>query len=112
MSRKKALTVSSAIALIGGLLCALSFGPLSDVTVFGMTFFNLFDYASSNVFLPVGGMICSIFTGWVIDRKFLKDQLTDRGTFRFPMLSLLVFCLRWICPAAIFLILLNSTGLL
>lgn len=112
MSRKKALTVSTGIALVGGLLCALSFGPLSDVTVFGLTFFNLFDYASSNICLSIGGMICSVFTGWVIKRKFLKDQLTDNGTFKFPLLSLLVFCLRWICPVAIFLILLNSTGLL
>lgn len=112
MSRKKALIVSTLLGLAGGLLCALSFGPLSTLTVFGMTFFNLFDYLSSNICLPLGGMICSIFVGWYVDKKFIKDQLTDRGQFRFPLLKLLVFFLRWICPAAIFLIFLNAIGLL
>jgi len=111
-SRKKSTVVSSLIGLAGGLLCALSFGPLSDFTVCGMTFFSLFDHLSSNVCLPIGGMILSIFTGWHIDRKFVKDQLTDFGKYRFPLLRPLVFFLRWICPSAIFLIFLNSIGII
>lgn len=111
-SRKKSTVVSSLIGLAGGLICALSFGPLSDFTIFGMTFFSLFDYLSSNICLPVGGMICSIFTGWFIDRKFVKTQMTDNGKYRFPMLRPLVFCLRWVCPTAIFLIFLNSIGII
>ena len=111
-SRKKATIVSSLNALGGGTLCALSFGALSDFTVFGMTFFSLFDYLSSNVCLPLGGMICSIFTGWIVKRKFLSDQFTNHGKFRFPLLGLLVFFLRWICPVAILLIFLNSIGLI
>ena len=30
-----------------------------------MTLFDLFDYTSSNILLPVGGMIISVFVGWV-----------------------------------------------
>lgn len=111
-SRKRAVIVSSLIALAGGMICALSFGPLSDVTVFGMTAFSLFDYLSSNIMLPIGSMICSIFVGWFVDRRFLRDQLTDFGKNRFPMLKVLTFFLRWICPAAIFIIFLNSTGII
>lgn len=110
--RTQATVVSTLIALGGGLLCALSFGPLSNVKIFGHTFFSLFDYLSSNVLLPIGGMICSIFVGWFVKRKFLKDQMTNFGSFRFKSLRLLVFALRWICPAAIFLIFLNSIGII
>lgn len=112
MSRKKATIVSSAIALAGGLLCALSFGPLSDTLVFGMTFFNLFDYISSNVCLPLGGMICSIFLGWMVERKFIKRELTNHGKQKFPFLGIMIFFLRYVCPAAILLIFLNSIGIL
>lgn len=111
-NRRKATVVSTIIALSGGLLCALSFGPLSEITIFGMTIFSLFDYLSSNVFLPVGGMICSIFVGWFVKRKFLKDQMTNSGSFRFAPLGLLIFALRWICPVAIFLIFMNSIGII
>ncbi|MCM1109961.1 MAG: sodium-dependent transporter [Clostridium sp.] len=112
MGRRKATLVSSAIALAGGLLCAFSFGPLADVKIAGMTFFDLFDNLSSNLLLPVGAMICSIFVGWVVDRRFLRDEMTDRGLFRAPLLPVVRFFLRWICPAAIFLIFLNCIGLL
>jgi len=112
MSRKKATIISSLIGLAGGILCALSFGPLSNTTICGQTFFSLFDYLSSNICLPLGGMICSIFMGWLVDNKIIHDQFTDRGKHKFQILGLLVFCLRWVCPAAIFLIFLNSIGLL
>lgn len=112
MSRTKATILSTAISLAGAMLCALSFGALSDFTIFGLNFFDLFDYLSSNICLPVGGFFCSIFVGWFVERKFLKDQLTDFGKYRFKMLKALVFFLRWLCPAAIFLIFLNSIGIL
>lgn len=111
-SRKRATILSTGISLCGALLCALSFGPLADITLFGLNFFDLFDYLSSNICLPVGGFFCSIFVGWYIKRKFIKDQLTDFGKYKFRMLNLLTFFLRWICPAGIFLIFLNSIGVI
>lgn len=111
MTRRNATILSSVIALVGGVLCAMSFGPLSDFTIFGMTIFSLFDYLSSNVCLPIGGFICSLFVGWWVNKKFLRDQLTDFGKFRFPLYRPLLLCLRWLCPAAIFLIFLNSLRL-
>lgn len=108
INRKWATIISSAIALVGGLLCALSFGALSDFSIFGMNIFNLFDYLSSNICLPVGGFICSLFVGWWVDKKFISRQFTNEGQHKFPFFKLFRFCVRWICPAAIFLIFLNS----
>lgn len=109
-SRRKATIVSSLIALAGGVLCALSFGPLSHMKFFGMTAFSLFDYVSSNICLPVGGFVCSIFVGWFVDVRFLRGQIKMHSTAGRFVFRLLVFCLRWICPMAILLILLNSVG--
>lgn len=112
MSRKKATLTSASLTFIGAILCALSFGVLSDFTIFGKNFFNLFDYVSSNIALPLGGMGCSIFVGWLVKKQFIRNQLTDYGAFKFRFLGVLVFFLKWICPVAIFLIFLNSIGII
>lgn len=112
MTRKGATFTSAFFSFIGALLCAMSFGWLSDFTIFGLNFFNLFDYVSSNIALPIGGMGCSIFVGWVVKKRYIENQLTDFGAFKFKFIGILVFFLRWICPIAIFLIFLNSIGIL
>lgn len=112
MGRKTATSLSCGFTLVLSLLCALSMGPWQELKIFGMNFFNLFDYLASNILMPLGGMICSIFTGWWIDRRFIKSELTDGGTRRFIWLRPLIFFLRWICPAAIFIVFLDSSGLL
>lgn len=111
LSRKKATALTIGIAILLGSVCALSFGPLSDMKIFGKTVFDLFDYVSSNICLPVGGIVTSIFVGWVIDRKVIDNQMGCRGQRGFGVRVLIVI-LRYIAPAAIMLIFLNSLGVL
>ena len=112
MSRRSATVLNTGLAAAFGVLCALSFGCLGDFKLFGLTVFNLFDYVSSNILLPIGGMITSIFVGWFVDRRFVRDQLTDFGSFRLKMLGVIVFCLRYVAPVCILLVFLNSIGLI
>ena len=85
-----------------GSLCALSFGILGDVKVFGLTLFNLFDYTSSNILLPVGGMIISLFVGWKLDRSIVVSELSA-GSGRLAPIAIkcVIFCLRWLAPICI-----------
>ena len=112
LSRNKATALNTAIALVFGTICALSFNVLSDFKIFGMTMFELFDYVSSNVLLPVGGMALSIFVGWIIDRKIVDEQLTDYGIRRITLKRPIYFCMRYIAPISIALIFLYDLGLL
>lgn len=111
MSRRKAAIIVTAACSIVGLACALSFGPFADVKLFGMSIFDLFDYVSSNIFLPVGGMFISIFTGWYLDKKLFRDGITNYGSLRAPYLRFVIFILRYFAPVAIAIILLNQLGL-
>ena len=95
-----------------GTLCALSFGPLRDMTVFGLTVFDLFDYVSSNILLPLGGMMISIFVGWFVDRGVLRAQLCGTGTIKEWILKVIVFCLRYVAPAGIALVFLSGLGVI
>lgn len=94
-----------------GLLCSLSFGVLSDFKpLFGLTFFDFFDFVSAKIFLPVGGFIISLFVGWRLDRKLVESELSNNGTLRLPriMLSGYIFLLKWIIPIAIVAIFLKE----
>lgn len=111
-SRRKATGCNIAVAMILGTLCALSFGVISDWTVCGLTLFNLFDYLSSNIILPVGGMIISVFVGWVLDRSVVhRELMADDGSVRPWMIRLVIICLRYIAPACIGLVFLFGLGL-
>ena len=111
MSRKKATWLNTGIAMVLGTLCALSFNVLGDIKLFGMTIFDLFDYISSNILLPLGGFILAIFVGWVMDKKIVKEQLTNHGTLNVRTMRPIIFCIRYIAPTAIALIFLYVTGI-
>ena len=111
MSRHKAAAIVTIACSAVGIVCALSFGPFADIKLFDMSIFDLFDYVSSNIFLPVGGMFISIFTGWYLDKKLIRDEITNYGSLRAPYLRFVIFILRYFAPVAIAIILLNQLGL-
>ena len=49
------------LIFVVGVPSALSFGILSDLKIFGKTVFDLADYAVSNVLMPLGVLLVSIF---------------------------------------------------
>lgn len=111
MNRRKAATIVTIACSLVGVLCALSFGPFEGFKIFGMTLFDLFDYAASNIMLPVGGMLIAIFTGWYLDKKLVRDEITNNGSLRARYLSVVIFILKYIAPVAIACILLGQLGL-
>ena len=99
--------VHSANQITGNAAKTLKF---AFVKIFGMSIFDLFDYVSSNIFLPVGGMFISLFTGWYLDKKFVRQEITNGGEIKAPYFRLFIFILRYVAPVAIALILLNQLG--
>ena len=101
LSRKKAATAVSVSCMALGVLCSLSFGILSDLTLFNLNIFELFDYTASKIILPIGGIIICLFTGWYLDRKLVESELTNEGTIRFRLFRLYYFIVRYVAPLAI-----------
>ncbi|MFR4039785.1 MAG: sodium-dependent transporter [Butyricimonas faecalis] len=111
VSRRKATIISTTVVTIFGILCTLSFGPLKEVHIGNLSIFGIFDYISSNILLPVGGILISIYVGWRFDRRLLEAELTNNGELKLWLLKPLIFILKYVAPLFILVILLHSLGL-
>jgi NSS family neurotransmitter:Na+ symporter len=100
--------VGSAIWLLG-VGTILSFNLWSGYTLFGgMTFFDLIDFAASNVLLPAGGLMIAVFAAWRISEAARREELAlgEAGYLLWRFLT------RYVTPLAVAAVLLNVTGLL
>lgn len=109
-SRTKAASVVTISCIIVGSFCALSEGVLSGATVFGKNLFDLFDFVSGQIFLPIIGLLTAVFVGWVLDRQIIRDELTNFGTYAPHGNKAVVFLIRYLAPVAILLIFLAGIG--
>lgn len=112
ISRKKAAVIVSIGVTILGILCSLSMGVLSSYTLFGLNFFNLLDFVTAKIMLPLGGMMICIFTAKRVDKLLLKEEVTNHGTIRFYFFNTYAFFVKYIAPIGIGLIFFNELGLL
>ncbi len=105
---KSALISVLALGAVGS-LAALSNSTLADVKVFGLTFFDLFDYTSSNITLPLGGALICIFAGWVWGKEKFVAALTNNGTLNNERwVNILFFLVRYISPVLVVIVMLNG----
>ena len=103
LSRVRAVNLSMAVVVVLAALCSLSFGPLAGIRLFDMGFFEFFDYLSSNICLPVGGMLISVFAGWIIDRNIVGYELagSNPSPAKKMFTRAIIFSLRYIAPIGI-----------
>ncbi len=112
MGRKSSTVLATILISILGIFCSLSMGMLSSYTVFGLNFFDLMDWISANLLLPVGGLFIALFVGWVYGRKKVQQEISNGGNLSGALLSVFMFLVKFIAPIAIAIVLLNKIGLI
>jgi NSS family neurotransmitter:Na+ symporter len=111
LSRKVSTALATVTLVLVGSLAALSNSLLANVKIFGLTFFDLFDFTTSNIFLPLGGLFICIFVGWVWGKKNFFAALTNNGELHNEkFVSVLFFLIRFVSPVLVLLVLLNGLG--
>ena len=110
MSRKKSSVIIFAITWLLGILCSLSFGPLSGLKLFGNTLFNFFDKFSANYLMPFGALLIVLFVGWRMKKDDVRDEFTNGGTLHgnSRIFGFAYFLIRYIAPLAIVVIFLSN----
>ncbi|MEA3503588.1 MAG: sodium-dependent transporter [Bacteroidota bacterium] len=109
-TRKKATIIGAVSITATGILCTMSQGPWSELQLFGKNIFDILDYTSANILLPLGGFFIVIFLGWVIGPASAKAEITNNGTTRSIFFGLYIFIIRYIAPIAIAAVFLNGLG--
>ena len=110
-NEKMALIVGLLIFVVG-VPSALSFGILSDLKIFGKTVFDLADYAVSNVLMPLGVLLVSIFVPLKMKKDVLMKELGVSKNKGYKLFVLWLFLLRFIAPIAIIIVFLNVLGII
>jgi neurotransmitter:Na+ symporter, NSS family len=112
--RKKAVLLTGLACFIFGIPSALSgtdwlFGNWA--TIFGKNFFDTVSGLVSVWFLPIGALMISLFSGWVLNSQISKDELLSGTTLRW-IWQPWYFFIRFVAPLAILIIMLQESGVI
>jgi NSS family neurotransmitter:Na+ symporter len=110
ISRKRATFLVVASASVIGMFCSLSLGGYDVLQLFGMSLFDIFDFVTGQIFLPIVGFLTCIFIGWFVPHKVVRDEFTNWGTLRGTFFHLYLFLVKYVCPLCILFIFLHQFG--
>jgi len=112
-SRSRATILTMVLLAVVGSTAALSSSTLANFKILGKTMFDLFDYVSSNIMLPLGGIFICLFVGWQWGYEDLKAALSNNGTvYNHRFVNVFRGVVKFVSPVAIALVLLSQLGLL
>ena len=100
LKRKQATFLGSFLMIVLGIFCVIY-----------PRVFNGFEWTSSNLLLPLGGILISLFVGWFLGSKKVKDELEAHGG-KAIYLQVFLFIVKIVAPIAIAVVFLNNLGLI
>jgi NSS family neurotransmitter:Na+ symporter len=112
MQRKTGCIVFGFLAWLIGIATVLSFNLWKDVTPLGMfdvfagkTVFDLIDYFTANVMMPLGAILIALFVGWRMKPGVLVSELNFGNPWLF---NTWMWMIRVVAPLAILGILISG----
>ncbi|GAA0793274.1 sodium-dependent transporter [Marinobacterium sediminicola] len=107
MNRTISTLIAGFACWVLGIASILSLNLWSDVTPLGMfalfegkTIFDLLDYLTANILLPLGGLLVAVLVGWFMSKQALQNELSlSEGSFR-----LWYSTLKFITPIAVLVV--------
>ncbi len=111
MSRHRACYWAGLVTWLVGIGTVLSFNAWSgdEYQLFGKTFFDLLDYLTANIMLPLGGLFIALFAGWVMSRPASREGLElDDG----PLYRGWLVLIRYVTPLGVGLVFLRAMDMI
>ncbi len=88
-----------------GIGTVLSFNLTADIKLFDKTFFDILDYLTANIMLPLGGFSIAIFAGWVMSKENSASELQIKSPILF---NGWLFLVKFVSPIAVAVVFLNA----
>lgn len=111
LSRSRAAMFVTGFCIVTGVLSSLSLGVWED-KMFGLGFFDLLDFVTAKIMLPLSGFLVCLFVGWYLKRSVSFEELTNGGRLKAPYFPVYMFILKFLAPIAILLIFVHELGFL
>ena len=99
MKRGSATLLVFAVTGIIGAFCALNLGV-----------FDWLDKVCCNVLLPIGGILCVIFVGWIMKKDDVRDEFTSGGIRKGNqrLFAFAYFLVKYVAPVAVAVIFISN----
>lgn len=110
LKRRNAVITVVLVVILIGVFCSLSQGVLSDVKIFGLNIFDLLDYTSANILIPLGAMLIVLFAGWRMSKADFIDEITSGGERKVKAwyLTVILISIKYLAPVIIGVILVRG----
>lgn len=108
MKRISAVILLTIVLGITGAISSLSNGILSDMLIFGMTFFDFMSFLSDKIIMPMGGLLMCLLVGYVWGIPAAANEITNGGKLPFKGKKLFSFVIRYVSPALIIIVFVSS----
>ncbi|MEK3983555.1 sodium-dependent transporter [Paenibacillus sp. FSL K6-3166] len=105
-SRKRSVWILSLVCFLLSIPSAMSLGMVPELSFGGKALFDWVDFVTSNIMLPLGGLLVTIFAGY-----FWKGAAEAAG-LKAGWFRVWLFMLRYVAPILVFLVLLHTSGIL
>lgn len=113
LGRGLSTLISLGTVFIVGALTVHKNSIFAHVSLFNKNFFDFFDFLSSNILLPVGGLLIAIFVGYIVKKEELIEELSNKNTLNNKsFINTFRFILRYITPILLFIIFIQSIGII
>ena len=114
-SRKKTVLILSVIYLAASAVIALGYSVFYVEVVLpnGSTgqLLDIMDYISNSVMMPFIALLSTILIGWVMTPDYVIDEMERNGE-KFRRKKLYRIMIRYVAPVLMFILFLQSTGIL
>lgn len=100
MSRKYATLLGTILMIVLGVFCVIY-----------PKLFDAFEWTSSNLLLPLGGILISVFIGWFLGKDKVKEEIEAHGG-KVVILNVFMVIVKIFAPIAVALVFMKNIGLL
>lgn len=111
-SRRFVTWMIGLVIFIAAIPAALSSSSLATFKFFGKSIFDGTDYLVSNMLLPFGSLLIAIFIIWKMDKTIVKEEFHLSSTVSPTLYTVWRVLMKWVVPATIIVVFLNTLGFL
>ena len=108
LSRRLATLIAGVACMAVGVFASLSLKSDSALRVAGMSFFDGLDFLSAKILLPVGAFFIVLFVGWRMGKSAFFKEITNEGTLKLSIKSVIYFIIKFVAPLAIAVIFISG----